>query len=384
LSAAPEDGATAATVHPLRLAHLAVSQLRNLEQVEIEPSPRINVVCGNNGQGKTSLLEAIYLLATTKSFRTAKLAEAVRHDQSIASVRGTFEEQWPESRLERVQSVGLQGGRRTVRLDGAAPPSLAHYATRSPVVVFDPQQLTLSTGPAAERRTLLDRVTLFTHPELASHRTRYARAMRERQRLLADLQHGARVPELDAYETLMARHGVAITSARREASQVLAAEIASAFARIAAPDLQLATHYAPAGGEDEAAAKAQLEGDRPRDARSRRTGFGPHRDDLELTFGGYPARVVGSQGQHRALTLALKSAELACIAAARGLQPILLLDDVSSELDADRTAALFEFLSTTESQLFLTTTRRELITTASRDSERRDFELDGGVLTALP
>src|SRR5205823_11419973 len=115
-------------------------------------------------------------------------------------------------------------------------------------------------------------------------------------------------------------------------------------------------------------------------AQRRRTGFGPHRDDLALVLGGHDARVVASQGQHRALTLALKSAELECIARARGVQPILLLDDVSSELDADRSAALFEHLAATESQIFLTTTRRELIAGREGQAERADFVVDGGII----
>src|SRR4030095_13591449 len=106
--------------------------------------------------------------------------------------------------------------------------------------------------------------------------------------------------------------------------------------------------------------------------------FGPHLDDLTVTLDGHPARVVASQGQHRAITLAMKSAELTRIAQARGVLPILLLDDVSSELDAERTTALFEFLAATESQLFLTTTRADLIVAGARD--RRAFHIAGGGL----
>jgi DNA replication and repair protein RecF len=256
---------------------------------------------------------------------------------------------------------------------------LTHYATRSPVVVFDPLQMVLSTGPSAERRTLLDRVTLFTHPELTDHRARYARALRERQHLLADrfVSFDAS-PELDAYEQLLADDGAALTRARGAACEILALRVREAFARIAAPDLSLEASYAPRGTIEPETALRELHARRRQDAQRKRTSFGPHLDDLMLMLDGHPARVVASQGQHRAITLALKSAELRCIADARGLSPILLLDDVSSELDADRTSALFEFLAASESQLFLTTTRADLIVTSR--GERRDFSLDRGVL----
>ena len=367
----------------LTLDEVSIVELRNLEQVTFAPAPRVNVITGNNGQGKTSILEAIYLLATSRSFRTSKLGEMVRHDKRVGSVRGSFVEHHAELPIAREQSVGLSGGRRTVRLDGEPPKSLSFYATRSPVVVFDPLQMALSTGPAAERRTLLDRVTLFTEPAVAEHRTRYARAMKERSRSLVDrFPNVTQVGELDAFETIMAEHGAAITRARRGAVTTLGDGIARAFAQIAAPDLTLAVAYEPGGSEDEEVARRELRDARVRDARSKRTAYGPHRDDLALSIDGHPARVVASQGQHRAITLALKIAELGCIAAARKVLPILLLDDVSSELDADRTAALFDHLASTESQIFLTTTRRDLIITSQAEgSDRKDFSVEAGKLS---
>ncbi|HSN99289.1 MAG TPA: hypothetical protein VLS89_13430, partial [Candidatus Nanopelagicales bacterium] len=139
------------------------------------------------------------------------------------------------------------------------------------------------------------------------------------------------------------------------------------------------------GSGDAGEARETLRAQRRRDAQRASAGFGPHRDELDLSIDGHPARVVASQGQHRALTLSLKAAETAAIRAARGLEPILLLDDVSSELDPDRTAALFTFLGMSRGQVFLTTTRRELIVTPGvARSDRRDFLVEGGVLSVLP
>jgi DNA replication and repair protein RecF len=370
----------------LTLDEVAIVDLRNVAHARLEPATGLNVITGNNGQGKTSILEAIYLLATSRSFRTSRLSELVRHEQDVGSVRGRFSERSEAGSLTREQSVGLQRGRRTVRLDGQPPTSLTHYATRSPVVVFDPRQMSLSTGPAVERRTLLDRVTLFTQPDIATHRARYGRALKERQRSLADRSAKLDgVHELDAYEALLAEHGAALTRARASAMIHLGAALQVAFARIAAADLSLQVAYAPGGSDDVEQAATRLREGRRLDARAKRTAFGPHRDDIALAVGGHAARVVASQGQHRAITLALKIAEQTCIAQARRVQPILLLDDVSSELDAERTAALYDHLATTASQIFLTTTRRDLILGSGPDlGGRRDFLVAGGKVSMRP
>ncbi len=381
-TAAPPVAESRAPVR-LTLGTLDIANLRNIERATLEAAGGVNVITGNNGHGKTSILESVYVLATSRSFRTARLGELVRHGEKIGSVRGGFVEHLASGPVTREQSVGLTGGRRTVRLDGDPPATLSHYATRSPVVVFDPQQMTLSTGPAVERRTLLDRVTLFTRPEVAGHRARYAKALKERQRLLADrFPRITESPELDAYEVILAEHGSAMTRAREAASSQLAQALVRAFDRIASPELVLESGYAAAGSVDAEHARRSLFDGRSGDARRKRTAFGPHRDDITLTIDGHPARVVASQGQHRAITLALKIAELEIIGRARGVLPILLLDDVSSELDADRTAALFAHLATTESQIFLTTTRSDLILTPRGELERRDWVVRDGVVTA--
>lgn len=371
----------------LMLERLSVRDLRNIERVDFEPAPRLNVIAGNNGQGKTSLLEAIYFAATSRSFRTHRMGELVRHGAPVTSARGRFVERRDDlPPLAREQTAAIEGKRCAVLIDGNKPQSLASFATRSPVVAFHPEELALSTGPAGVRRTLLDRLALFMDPRSADHRARYTLALKARQELL---QRGAASPgepsaELDAFEELCAVHGAALTRARAAAAEALAPELADAFARIAAPDLQLEARFSPGGAAGVDEAREALRAHRRRDAHRSSAGFGPHRDDLDLWLAGHPARVVASQGQHRALTLSLKAAESAAIAAARGVEPILLLDDVSSELDPDRTAALLTFLGMSRGQVFLTTTRRDLIVTPGvAASDRRDFLVEGGALSEV-
>lgn len=361
---------------------LAVRDLRNLEAIDVEPGPRFNVVFGDNGQGKTNLIESIYLVATSKSFRESKTVELVRRGVEHGSARATID----EDGMRREQSVGLsvERGLRTLRVDGGRPASAAVYAARTPVVVFSPSSLTLSMGGSRERRALLDRVALYVDPASFAELGSYQRALRERQRTLED--RGVRAPDLAEWEELVVRHGLAVMRAREAAAAAVLEQAKPAFDSIAARDLAFAGRYVATAPPEPEAYRAALAASRPRDLRRKSASVGPHRDDLVFELAGMTARATASQGQHRALVLALKAAELAVIGHARGVRPILLLDDVSSELDADRTAALFAFLASQRGQVFLTTTRPELIPQKlGRDedsrSDRVDFRIVGGRLS---
>src|SRR5436305_1621136 len=166
-------------MNPLAIVRLAVRDVRNLESVDVDPAPRFNVIHGDNGQGKTNLIESIYLVATSKSFRATKTAEVVRRDVAQASVRATID----EDGSKREQSVGLETrGQRHLRIDGTRPKSSAVYAAKTPVVVFLPASLTLTMGSSKERRTLLDRVSLYVEPASLVEVASDQRAIRERQR----------------------------------------------------------------------------------------------------------------------------------------------------------------------------------------------------------
>jgi DNA replication and repair protein RecF len=362
-------------VTAVRLVSLAVRRLRNLERVDVHFGPRFNVISGDNGHGKTALLEAIYLLMTTKSFRTSSLADLVEHGAGVASVRGLI----GEGEDEREQTVGLEGARRHVLLGGKRPASLAAYAIRSPAVVFHPGEMVLSSGPASYRRLLLDRLGLFVDPTYLDHLQRFTVSMRSRQRTLE--QRGVGGSELDLFEQLMAEHGTAIAGVRLRAVERIEPELVRAFARITNGTKSVRASYRPGGPLDRSALELALAQSRERDRIRKAVTVGPHRDDLHLTLDGHDARTDASQGEHRAITMALKVAELSCIAAARSAFPILLLDDVSSELDVGRTAQAFELLGEMPGQVFLTTTRPELIQTGGvQGADRLDFAVRSGVV----
>lgn len=360
---------------PLVLTELRLHDFRNVAQATFAPCSRLNVLYGENGQGKTNVLEAIYALCTTRSFRTSRPAELVRHgteEGTAAVVRGTF----LESGKPRDQSIALRKGVRVLRIDGARPSTLAEYAARTPVVVFSPQDVGLAMGSGSERRKLLDRVALYRAPVALADLDAYTRAMRERQRTLEIRGEDAR--DLDSWEELIVRYGLAVMTAREEASTPLATAAEDAFARIGTPGLKLSIRYLATAPRDAASYADELRRLRSRDRRRGSASIGPQRDDLEILLGDHAARAVASQGQHRAIVLALKTAELRVVGSSRDAQPILLLDDVSSELDRARTAALFRFLEGELGQIFLTTTRKEVVEEAGAfaGAIRGGFRLD--------
>jgi DNA replication and repair protein RecF len=363
----------------LAIGSLSIRDFRNLARVDVELGPRFNVIFGDNGQGKTNLLEAVYVLATSRSFRTSRLDELVAAGMETASIRGHV----VETGEEREQSVGMRRGLRATRIDGKRPPSLAAYALRTPTVVFHPGAIALSAGGGVERRRLLDRVALYASAEALAQGASYGQAMRGRQRVLES--RGEAAGDLEPWEELMVRHGLGLSEARAEAADRLIPAACRAFARIGPAGLELGIRYERGAPPEAAAFRAELVKNRKRDAARGSASSGPHRDELALTLGARAVRGTASQGQHRAVVLALELGEIEVITASRGVRPILLLDDVSSELDRDRTASLLAALREEQGQVLLTTTRPELIESAglSGVEGRHSFRVVGGTIAAM-
>ena len=364
------------TLRSLSVRELQVRGFRNIARADLVFGERFNVLSGDNGQGKTNLLEALYTVATSRSFRATRPGELVAHEGEAASVRASVEE---DGQL-REQTVGLRAGARQVKVDGKRPVTLADYAVRTPAVIFHPGEVSLSMGAGSERRRLLDRLSLYLDPSSMAELESYGRALRSRQKTLET--RGTSAPELGEWEALAVRHGLAVMRARARAAEPLARFAGEAFTRIGAPDLTLAIRYAPGAPLDHEAYLEALVARRHSDRHRGSAHVGPHRDDLALFLDERPVRGVASQGQHRAIVLSLKSAEVQVVGGSRGVHPLLLLDDVSSELDPERTLALFSFLRDQAGQIFLTTTRKELIATGSSAS-RVDFVVKNGTLSRL-
>jgi DNA replication and repair protein RecF len=307
--------------------------LRSLERVRIELAAGIVSVIGPNGTGKTNLIEALYFALTGRSFRTTDRRDLIPFGGNLARAEATIRS---EDGIEHtlMAAISRTEGRRHL-LDGnpADPATLAR--SRPPVAVFAPDRLTLVKGPPAERRAHLDGFVAARWPARGELRKRYGQAVAQRNALLSRLSAGYGSPEdLRIWDAGMAAAAAPLIEARAEA----AAELASPFAAAAAElGLEAATlEYAPRAEGSEEEIRVGLEERRAQDIRLGRSSWGPHLDELKLSAGARSLRRYGSQGQQRTALLALLFAERQALLEARRVTPLLLLDDVMSELDPGR------------------------------------------------
>jgi DNA replication and repair protein RecF len=354
----------------LLLTRLMLREFRSYPALTVSFRSRIVVVSGENGVGKTNLLEAISLLGPGRGLRGARMAECARQAGEGPlpwAVAGRF-----DSAAYQAFDIGTgtpEGGpieRRVFRLDGAPVRSQAELAERVALVWLTPQMDRLFQDGAGDRRRFLDRLVWALEPHHAREVAAYENAMAQRNRLLAQERREGRAVDpawLAALEDAMARHGVAAAAARRglvgRLNGALLGGITGAFpaARL---DLQCTAAAALDGAPALAVEDGLREGwaaSRGRDAAAGATLEGPHRADLLFTHApkGLPAGLC-STGEQKALLIAVVLAHAGLIADARGFAPLLLLDEVAAHLDARRREALFGALAALPAQAFLTGT----------------------------
>jgi DNA replication and repair protein RecF len=321
------------------------------------------------------VLEAIFTVATLQSFRTTRLSDLV----SFGAQRAVLAARVRRHDLIRLYEVELALGSRKVHLDGKAMRPLSKYFGGFNVVVFTPEDLSLPRGAPSDRRRFLDRSVFNLHPGYLALAGDYAKLLKQRNSILNQLAKRADnklLDLLDIYDERLAELGMAVVQARLAFVAAIQPGLAEAFAAITQTTFHASVSYASRMAEASIEAfQAELVAGRSRDLVSGMTHVGPHRDDLVFELNGKVAGSYASQGQLRAILLAWKTAELAVIARAHGEPPILLLDDVSSELDPARNAYLFEHLARGRGQCFITTTHEGHVLL---HGDRQDFRLVSG------
>jgi DNA replication and repair protein RecF len=339
----------------VRLHQFTVRSFRNLADATLQVPEAGMVLLGPNGQGKTSLLEAIAYPVLFRSFRTGFDAELVRFGGSGFHTGLSF------SRDGRSRSVSATfralGRKKELELDGASVPRVVDAAGQWLAVVFSPDDVRLASGPASGRRLYLDRTLALSDPSYLTALARYRSALVQRN---AALRQG-RVDLAVAFNQPLAATG-ALVVARRLA---WVESVRGAFATLLVGlgercgRAELAYH-GPTELADTAAWPERLAQAEARDAARRATTVGPHRDDLTVRLDGHALREYGSTGQHRSAAIALKLLELETLERETGNCPALLLDDVFAELDEERQARLStQLLRRPSAQVFLTSPRAE-------------------------
>lgn len=338
----------------MRLIGLSLRDFRGYAAASVNLGSGLTVIAGANGAGKTNLLEAVYFGCTGRSCRTNNERELVRFSAQAARVVVTAQ---GEDGLHEL-AVGFEPGRpKRMSVDGAPVERMLDVLDRPLVSVFLPDRLELLKGAPTLRRAHLDQVIAALWPSRVGTRRSYAQVLAQRNALIMRLRSGAGSRDsLATWDAQLARHGIALMSDRREAVEQLRNRFTTVATELglggdAALDYRPRSH-----AEDELELARELEQRRDSDLERGFTGHGPHRDDLVMRRAGKDLRAYGSQGQQRLALLSLLLAEREAIAEVRTGPPVMLLDDVMSELDSDRRQALVELLCSSPGQSVITTT----------------------------
>ena len=333
----------------MHLAHLRLRDFRNYTRLDADFAPGFHLLLGDNAQGKTNILEAIYLMATLRSFRGVGGAQMVRHGQKGYFVGGKVVGQG-----EHDIKMYWSSQERSLSLDARPVRKLTDYLGVLRTVVFCTEDLLLVKGVARARRRFLDLLLSQTYPAYLPLLQRYTRALRSRNALLKQTTWDPAA--LDGFSRELVKAGEEIIRHRRELIPKLSPLARLAYRRISSDAEELRLDYQPSVKKDFSVELAQSQ---RREAAYRSTLIGPHRDELRLLLNDRSAAQFGSEGQKRTLAIALKLAQAEYLTGLHGAPPVLLIDDIMGELDAKRRSGFLPLLERVEpsrGQVFMTAT----------------------------
>lgn len=358
----------------MEIHRLTFRHFRNMEKIDLVPDRGFNVLWGNNAQGKTNLLEGIHLLGSLKSFRGARNDELIRRGEAFARLAGEIESQGVNRQIELTIETGGKGA----RVDGKEVRRSVDFFGHLRPVLFAPEEINLVKGAPSGRRNLLDRALFQTDLTFLERAREYERYLKQRNRLLRE-ERG--LQELAPWTEGLIRAGARLRLDRILYIRRLRPLLRHAYQQIAGGEEADLTY--PCVEDDESSQVKILEKELARvGERERRFGqtlAGPHRDEVDFEVNGRSLRQFGSQGQQRTFLLAFKTAQIRDLEAVTGEPPVLLLDDMTSELDRRRQDYFFAYLRTRRGQVFITTTDiRPLLEQGL--SQGRFFRVEEGAL----
>lgn len=348
------------------LRRLQVSDFRNVIAARLEPAPGLNRIIGPNGAGKTSLLEAVHFLATGRSFRRSGLAALGRSGTSGFTLFAEV-----DALVNRRLGVAYHDGERELRLDGERQASHGPLARALHTVHYVPESHSLASGGPGERRQLLDWGLFHVEPDYLELARRYQRALAQRNRWLKTDGRGP-----DPWAAELAQAGEVVAERRAAYAARLHERARPLYAELGGfGELSVA---AEAGWPSRYTLREALEAERGREFPPNFTSVGPHRAELRLRLDGMAARERASRGQQKVLILALRLAQLALATEEGGQTPVFLLDDIASELDAERRTAAMAILERVGRQVFVTATEDALC--PEGEGESATFRVAEGVI----
>jgi DNA replication and repair protein RecF len=347
----------------VHLAHLRLRDFRNYPRLDVDFGPGFHLLLGDNAQGKTNILEALYLIATLRSFRGVGSAQMIRHGQ-----KGYFVGSKVVGQGEHETKMYWSNRERSLNLDGRPVRKLTDYLGVLRTTVFCTEDLQLVKGVARARRRFLDLLLSQTHATYLPLLQRYAVALRSRNALLK--QPVLDPAALEGFSRELVSTGEEIISLRRELIPQFAPVARHAYAGISGGAEELRIEYRPSVKGDFAVELAQSQA---RERAFRSTVVGPHRDDLQLLISDRSAAQFGSEGQKRTLAIALKMAQAEYLTTLYGAPPVLLIDDIMGELDVKRRSGFMPLLKRahqSRGQVFMTATEENWPKELGRDVQR--------------
>ncbi len=333
----------------MHLGHLRLREFRNYQFLDVDFEPGFQLILGDNAQGKTNILEAIYLLATLRSFRGVGGAQMIRHGETGYFVGG-------QVIREQVRDLTLywSAAKRQVTVDRASIQSLSDFLGCLRAVVFCTEDLQLVKGTARIRRRFVDLLLSQTQTGYLPLLQRYAKTLRSRNALLKRSVSDPTV--LESFSRQLVEAGNEIMKQRERLIPKLATVARLAYRRISNDAEELRIQYRPNVKSD---FSLELRQSAAREARYRATVVGPHRDEVQLNLNDQSAKDFGSEGQKRSVAVSLKMAQAELLTGLTGVPPVLLIDDVMGELDLKRRSGLLPLLERSHQargQVFMTCT----------------------------
>ncbi len=336
----------------MKVTRLEVNAFRNLSAIELEAHDGVNVIYGENGQGKTNIIEAIWLFTGSKSFRGAGTSELVPLGGVRSDISLDYHDGVRENRLRMIM-----GDKKEISQNAVTLSSAAELCGGFCCVVFSPVHLNLIKGSPSERRKLIDMIIGQLKPRYLSVLSEYQRILLQRNTLLKDIQFSSSLLDtLEIWDQSLAKKGALITKTRQSFIERLKPLCSEFYGGISngkeSFDMSYQSNIEADGEISELTMAAALKAARAEDIRNGTTSAGPHRDDIMIDINGISARSFGSQGQQRSGVLAIKLGEAALMNEILGQTPVILLDDVMSELDDSRRDFLLHRLE--DKQIFIT------------------------------
>ena len=367
---------------------IELKDFRNIEDLEMFPGEKVNIICGENAQGKTNLMEALWLFTGAKSFRQTKDSEFIRFGKEKSSLKAEFFAEHREQNAEISFSPS-----KSIKKNGIDIKSSAEYAGTIGGVVFSPSHMNLFRDGPKERRRLIDTSLCQLYPKYLSVLSDYNKFLLLRNTVLKDAKyHSALLDMIDVYDEQLARLGGSIIRTRVNYCESLNKKAAEIYKGMSGGREKFSAEYITTVlSENEHADSSlstadwaqkmydALQSSRSYDFEHGATSVGPHRDDLEVSLDEMPVRSFGSQGQQRSCILSLKLGEAKMLGETMGEPPLILLDDVMSELDSLRRDYILNSIG--ESQIFLTCCDKELF---SGLSDGKVFIMEKGKIKASP